>query len=175
MKRRAWASSGSMATTLPTASSTTLVTGLSSFVTSHDEQRRAVEVINRSQPLSVVVLGYIHDLLLRCDIGDRHAVVEAAVNADQSSILLPAHEIERQVANRHWHDRVERVRIAGANQVAEALVHDIDAPAVVVLGGRFLEGAPDDIADPAQLAVSEHVGLFAFETHAFVRGQACAL
>src|SRR6267143_58979 len=167
--------SGSAKAREGTSPTSALVAGLSSFVTGHDEQRRAVELIDRPQPLGVVVLGYVHDLFLRGHARDRDAVVKPAVNADQSSILLPAYEIERQVAKRHRHDRIKRIRIAGAHQVAEALVHDVDAPAVVVLGGRFLEGRPDDVADPAQLAVSEHVGLFAFVAHPLVRGQARAL
>src|SRR5437867_5513662 len=47
------------------------------LVTRHDEQRRAIEVVNRAQAIRVVVLRHVHDLLLRRHARDRHAVVES--------------------------------------------------------------------------------------------------
>src|SRR5438067_13493708 len=96
----------------------------------HNEQRRAVELIDRPQALGVVVLGNVHDLLLRRHVREWDAVVEAPMNADQPAILLPDHEIERQVAERHRHDRVERVGVARAHQIAKALVDDVDPAAL---------------------------------------------
>jgi len=55
------------------------------------------------------------------------------------------------------------------------LVDDIDAPTVVVRGGRILQRLPDPVADTAEFTVPEHVRFLTFEGHAVVRGQARAL
>src|SRR6266516_1079163 len=104
-----------------------------SLVARHDEQRGTIELVNRPQPLGVVILRDVHDLLLRCHARDRHAVVEPAVDADQATVLLPRNQIEGEVTERHRDDGVECVGIAGAHEIAEPLVDDVDAATLVVL------------------------------------------
>src|SRR2546429_7884476 len=89
-----------------------------------------------------------------------------------STVLFPRDQVEGEGAEGHRDDGVERVGVARAHEVAEPLIHDVDAAAVVVFGRRFLERRPHLVPDPAQLLVPEHVGLFALEAHALVRREA---
>src|SRR2546427_3097477 len=115
----------------PKPTSPTLSMQMSS-IARHDEQRSAVELVNRPQPIGVVVLRDVHDFLLRCHARERHAVVESAVDADQATVLLPHDQIEREIAEGHRDDRIECVWIAGAHEIAEPLVDHIDATTLVI-------------------------------------------
>src|SRR5258706_3197848 len=140
-------------------------------VARHNEQRCTVELVNRPQALRVVVLRHVHDLLLRRHARQGHGVVEPLMYAHEPAVLFFYHELERHVAERHRHNRVERVGIARTDEIAEPLVDDVDLPTLVELRRRLPERVTDLVADPAELAVPEHVGLFALEAHPFVRGE----
>src|SRR5437764_11444850 len=87
----------------------------SQSIARHDEQRGSVELVDRPQPIGVVVLSDVHHLLLRRHARDRHRVVEATVDADEAAVLFARHQVERQVAERHRYDGIERVRVTGAH------------------------------------------------------------
>src|SRR5439155_20618008 len=58
------------------------------LIARHDEQRGPIEIINRPQPVGVVVLRHVHHLLLRRHAGNRHTVVEPAVDAHRGAVWL---------------------------------------------------------------------------------------
>src|SRR6266566_748869 len=112
-------------------------------VACHDEEWRAVELVDRPQAPCVVVLRDVDDFLLRRHARDRNAVVKALVNAHETAELLLQYQGEREIAERHRYDRVECIRIARSNEIAEPLVDDVDPAAVVVPGRVLLERRSD--------------------------------
>ena len=53
------------------------------------------------------------------------------MDADEAAVLLLECQVQREVPERHRNDRIQRVRIAGADEIAEPLIHDVDAPPIV--------------------------------------------
>jgi hypothetical protein len=96
------------------------------------------------------------------------------VDADQpAEVLALQDQVEREVAEGHRHDGVERVGVAAAHQVAEALVDDVDAPAALYRA-RALELRRHLVADAAELAVAVLIGSRPLERHLLLRAACVA-
>src|SRR5688572_2259445 len=104
-----------------------------SIIARHNEKRRAVEFIDRSQPFRVVILLDLNDFLFRRHIINRHAIVEPTMDADQAAVLLPQNQIEGEVAECHGDNGIERVGITRTHEITESLIDDVDPAAIVVL------------------------------------------
>src|SRR5271169_4771639 len=108
--------------------------GLDRFA-GHDEQRLHLEaLVMRTQTVNVVVLSDVHDLLRGSHYFDGHVVVSAILQDHQSPVDLAEQQIERKIAVRHRHYRIDCVWIAAADEVSELLVDGVDGFAVVEFG-----------------------------------------
>src|SRR5687767_8123262 len=104
----------------------------STHIAGHDEQRLVPElIVDRSKPLHVIVFRHIDVLFCSRHDADVDGIVMSLVDADELAEFLPQQEVEGEVAEGHGDDGIERVGIAGAHEITEALIDDIDAPPAV--------------------------------------------
>ena len=95
------------------------------LLTRHQKQRQHLEVlVDGSEALCIVVLADVHQFLLtRYDV-DGQVVIPAIAQGYQSTMSSFHDQIECHGTISHRHNRVYRIRITTANQVAQLLVDD---------------------------------------------------
>jgi len=91
-------------------------------------------LVEGPETVAVIVFIYIDHFLLADDGLDRHVVVLAVPQTDHPPGFLVQDQVQGQVAEGHGDDRVDGIGVAAADEIAQLLVDNVDAPAVVELG-----------------------------------------
>src|SRR5579872_223595 len=102
-------------------------------ITCHDEEGLLLEaLVVRPQSFGVVVFFYIYDFFRGGHSVDRYVIVSAVLEDNKSTVDLVKNQVESKIAVGHRDDRVDRVGITTADQIAQLLVDDVYEFAVVV-------------------------------------------
>jgi hypothetical protein len=84
-----------------------------------------------SEPLGVVVLLHIHQLLAAGDNINGGIVVTTVTQYHQSTMYALQDQIQCQVPIGHGNDGVNGIRITSPHQVSQMLIDDIDGCAAI--------------------------------------------
>ena len=119
----------------------------------------------RAKTLGVVLLFYVDEFFCGGDGADGNVVVAPFFENHEAAESFVENEVKREIAVGHGHDGIERVGIAGADEVAEFLADDFDFLALVEFGGAIFYFFGDDFADATQFFVAVGVSGFTLEDH----------
>jgi len=92
-------------------------------------------------------------------------VVTAIFEDDKPSVDAAQDQVKGKVAIGHGDNGVKGIGVAGADQVAQFLVEDVDRFAVVKPGGAVFEFGGDEVADAAEFFVAVGIGGGILEDH----------
>lgn len=97
-----------------------------------DEERFEFEArVIGPKARGVVIPAYIHDPLLARDNFQGSVVIFPVPQNHQLAVDSLKDQVECQITESHGRDRIDRIRMAAAHQVAQALADHINSPAVV--------------------------------------------